>query len=131
MQHNVPLAVADHLGPLQKECFKDSKTARDYRCARTKTSCIVHEALAPHFMKELAVQMTEGPCTLITGGSSDSGIYQTIEHDIFLVHNNLHDLVFNPLFWEMGGFICLQYCICCHCRSREDEPPDSPDLYER
>lgn len=74
VEHNVPLAVAVHLGPLLKECLKDSKTAQDYRCARTKTSCIVHEALAPHFMKELVVQMTEGPYTLITGGSSDSGI---------------------------------------------------------
>ena len=30
--HNVPLAVTDHLGPLLKESFKDSKTAQEYRC---------------------------------------------------------------------------------------------------
>ena len=89
VQHNVPLAVADHLGPLLKECFKDSKTAQEYRCARTKTSCIVSEALAPHFMKELGVQMREGPYTLITDGSNDTGISQTIEHNVFLLHNNL------------------------------------------
>ncbi|KAK0156303.1 hypothetical protein N1851_000387 [Merluccius polli] len=39
--HNVPLAFADHLGPLLKDCFGDSKTAQDYRCARTKGPSIL------------------------------------------------------------------------------------------
>ncbi|CAB1439179.1 unnamed protein product [Pleuronectes platessa] len=51
--HNVPLAFADHLGPHLKDCFGDSKTAQDYRCARTKSSCITNEALAPSFTKSL------------------------------------------------------------------------------
>ncbi|XP_049455395.1 uncharacterized protein LOC125902816 [Epinephelus fuscoguttatus] len=74
VQHNVPLAVAYHLGLLLKECFKDSRTAQEYRCATTKTSCIVNEALAPHFMKELVVQMREQPYALITDGSINSGV---------------------------------------------------------
>ncbi|XP_067294047.1 protein FAM200A-like [Pseudorasbora parva] len=74
VQHNVPLALTDHLGPLLKECFKDSKTAQEYKCARTKSSCIVNEALAPHFMSELVIQMREGPYTLITDGSNDTGV---------------------------------------------------------
>lgn len=87
VQHNVPLALTDHLGPLL--CFKDSKTAQEYKYARTKTSCIVNEALAPHFMNELVVQMREGPYTLITDRSNDTGISQTIEHEVFLfLHNN-------------------------------------------
>ncbi|KAJ8004299.1 hypothetical protein DPEC_G00157690, partial [Dallia pectoralis] len=55
--HNIPLAFADHLGPLLKECFGDSKTAQEYRCARTKSSCIINEALAPYFTKELVKEM--------------------------------------------------------------------------
>lgn len=78
VQHNVPLALTDHLGALLKECLKDSKTAQEYKCVRTKSSCIVNEALAPHFMSELVVQMREGPYTLITDGSNDTGISQTI-----------------------------------------------------
>ncbi|XP_065119841.1 uncharacterized protein [Paramisgurnus dabryanus] len=74
VQHNVSLALTDHLGPLLRECFKDSKTAQEYKCARTKTSCIVNEALAPHFMNELVVYMREGPYTLITDGSNDTGV---------------------------------------------------------
>ncbi|XP_041755489.1 uncharacterized protein LOC121583376 isoform X2 [Coregonus clupeaformis] len=58
--HNVPLAFADHLGPLLKECFGDSKTAQEYRCARTKSSCITNEALAPYFTQELVKEMKMG-----------------------------------------------------------------------
>ena len=35
-QHNVPLAVADHLNPLVRDIFSDSETAQDYASARTK-----------------------------------------------------------------------------------------------
>ena len=41
VQHNVPLAIADHLSPLVRDIFSDSETAQDYASARTKTTCIV------------------------------------------------------------------------------------------
>ncbi|XP_045073983.1 uncharacterized protein LOC121565698 [Coregonus clupeaformis] len=72
--HNVPLAFADHLGPLLKECFGDSKTAQEYRCARTKSSCITNEALAPYFTQELVKEMKKAPYTLVTDGSNDTGV---------------------------------------------------------
>lgn len=96
----VPLAVADHL-----RCFKDFKTAKEYRCPRTKTSCIVSEALAPHFMKEFVVQMREGPYTLITDGSNDTG--KPFNMMFFSSTIIWHDLVFNNLYKRMGGFACL------------------------
>ena len=34
VQHNLPLATADHLGPLIKSIFPDSKIAQSYGCAR-------------------------------------------------------------------------------------------------
>ena len=57
--------------------------------ARTKTSSIVNKALAAHFMRELVVKMREQPHTLITDGSNDSGVSQTIDHDVSHLHNNL------------------------------------------
>ena len=71
--HNLPLAVTDHLGPLMKECFKDSPTAQDYKCARTKTSCLINKVLAPHYQNALVVLMRENPYTIITDGSNDTG----------------------------------------------------------
>ncbi|KAL3054101.1 hypothetical protein OYC64_006435 [Pagothenia borchgrevinki] len=71
--HNLPLAVTDHLGPLMKECFKDSPTAQDYTCARTKTSCLINKVLAPHYQNALVMLMRENPYTIITDGSNDTG----------------------------------------------------------
>ncbi|KAG5277809.1 hypothetical protein AALO_G00091630 [Alosa alosa] len=58
---NLPLAFADHLGPLIKECFGDSKTAQEYKCARTKSSCHVNKAIAPYFTQELVEEMRKAP----------------------------------------------------------------------
>lgn len=81
IQHNIPLAFADHLAQTLRECFKDSKTVQDYKCARTKSSCIVNGALAPYFMDELVEKMKMAPYTLITDGSNDTGISQTVGSD--------------------------------------------------
>lgn len=83
VEHNIPLAFADHLGPALRESFKDSKTAQEYRCARTKSSCIVNKALAPYFTDELVAKMKVAPYTLITDDSNDTSISQTIACDIF------------------------------------------------
>ena len=77
--HNVPLAFADHLGPLLKDCLGDLKMAQDYRCARTKSSCIFNEVLVPYLTQELVKALKNGPYTLVTDGSNDTGISQTID----------------------------------------------------
>jgi len=77
VQHNVPFAVADHFSPLLKECFKDSTTAQDFKCAGTKTTCIINGAVTPYFRNELVMKMRENPFTLITDGSNDTGIMLT------------------------------------------------------
>ncbi|KAK0150738.1 hypothetical protein N1851_008145 [Merluccius polli] len=66
VQHNVPFA------PLYKECFRDSPTAQSFNSASTKTTCIINEAVAPHFKKELVMKMRENPFTLVTDGSNDT-----------------------------------------------------------
>lgn len=72
VEHIVPFAVADHFSPLLKECFKDSPTAQSFKSAHTKMSCIINEAVAPHFRKELVMRMRTNPFTLITDGSNDT-----------------------------------------------------------
>ena len=36
VEHGIPLAVTDHIGPLFERMFPDSKIAAKYACARTK-----------------------------------------------------------------------------------------------
>lgn len=77
VQHNMPFATAEHFSPLLRNCFSDSPTAQQYKCASTKTTCIINEAVAPHFREELVTKMKTSPFTLITDGSNDTGVVLT------------------------------------------------------
>ena len=74
VQHNIPLAVADHLGPLLRDIFPDSDIAKGYRSARTKTTCIINGSLAPYFKSELITTMKSQPYALAIDGSNDTGL---------------------------------------------------------
>ena len=49
LEHNLPIATADHAGPLFRSMFPDSKIASYYASGRTKTTSIINGALAPNF----------------------------------------------------------------------------------
>lgn len=72
--HNMPVAVMDHLSPLFSDIFPDSKIAKGFASARTKTTCILNMALRPHFEAHLVSQMREEPFSLAIDGSNDNDI---------------------------------------------------------
>lgn len=37
-EHNLPIAVADHLGPLVNDFLSDSKNTKVYQCPTTKVT---------------------------------------------------------------------------------------------
>jgi hypothetical protein len=74
VQHNLPIATADHLGPLFTEIFPDSTIASSYSCGRTKTSAILNEALAPECHKYVVEHSKTHPYSVGTDGSNDTGI---------------------------------------------------------
>ena len=74
VQHNLPIATANHLGPLFKEIFPDSKIAAEYASGRTKTSAIVNVALGPHCHKFLVEHYNSHPFSLGIDGSNDTGL---------------------------------------------------------
>ena len=69
-QHNVPIALADHLSPLIRNVF-DGEVAKGYACAKTKTSCILNRAIASEFKAELVSAMQKLPYSLSVDGSND------------------------------------------------------------
>lgn len=73
IQHNLPLATADHLGPLFREVFPDSKIANSYRSARTKTRAILNEAIGSHCHNQVNEFCKLHPYSVGTDGSSDTG----------------------------------------------------------
>lgn len=72
VQHNLPIATADHLGPLRKEIFPDSSIASSYSCGRTKTSAILNQALAPQCHKYIVEHCKTHPYSVGTDGSNDT-----------------------------------------------------------
>ncbi|XP_063765200.1 zinc finger BED domain-containing protein 5-like [Eleginops maclovinus] len=72
VEHNIPIAVADHIGPLVKKMFPDSKIAGKYGSGRTKSSAIVG-ALAKEDASVITEAMRTAPYSLATDGSTDYG----------------------------------------------------------
>lgn len=66
VSHNIPLAFADHLSPLFKEFFPDSKIAKKYCSARKKTSAIINKPISPYLLNELVSNMRSKPFSLST-----------------------------------------------------------------
>lgn len=90
VQAMVLLAVADLFGPLYRECFEDSPTAPNFKSASTKTSCIINEAVAPHYKNGLVMKMKENPFTLVTDGSNDTGIPLTAKLPVSMSSCSCH-----------------------------------------
>ncbi|KAG8590542.1 hypothetical protein GDO81_006790 [Engystomops pustulosus] len=47
VEHNISIATSDHVRPLVKKMFTDSKISESYACAATKTTHIIQGAIAP------------------------------------------------------------------------------------
>jgi len=74
VEHNLPVAVADHLGSFFKDVFPDSEIAKSYACGSTKTACIINGSLAPYFKSILVVALKKQPFAIAIDGSNDNGL---------------------------------------------------------
>ena len=70
-ERNIPLAVADHLGPLFKGIFHDSKIVKNYAYGKTKTTFILNRAVKPKLQKTLINHMKKDGYSISTAGSND------------------------------------------------------------
>ena len=71
-EHNLLFATADHLEPLFRNIFPDSKIAKAYACGKNKASCILNRA--PELQKILVNQMKTSCFSIVTDGSNDQGL---------------------------------------------------------
>ena len=74
VQHNLPLATANHLSSLFKEVFPDSNSAKNYASRRTETTSIINKAFAPHCCEHLIQHCKTHPFSVGTDGSNDTGL---------------------------------------------------------
>ena len=59
-------------GSLNYIIFRDSKIAKKFKCARTKTSSVLNEAITPSLRMYLVDQLSKEPYALVNDCSSDS-----------------------------------------------------------
>lgn len=71
VEHNLPVSVADHAGPLFRKMFPDSEIAKKYGCARTKTTSIIGE-MAKKEKQSLVEVLQKTPFSVSTDGSNKS-----------------------------------------------------------
>ena len=71
-QYNLPFALSDHLTKLFPKILTDSKMARKYACARSKTTCIINDAMMPLLDRYISDYMSDiaNKYSFINGGSS-------------------------------------------------------------
>ena len=70
-EHNLAFMAADHFTRLTKAMFPDSKIAKAFSSARTKTSCIVRGALHPHLHQPVVELCQNGPFSILCDEGND------------------------------------------------------------
>ena len=98
-EHNLPFATADHLGPLFKSIFPDSKIAKGYSCGKMKASCILNRAIVPNLQNNLVEQMRNSCFSIATDGSNDQGLTKMNPVTVRLFDINQHKVV--TKFYDM------------------------------
>ena len=74
VQHNISINTAEHLNKLYSKMFPDSKIVKNFHCSRTKTTCILNNALAPELKGYLCDFMKNEPYSLVNDGSNDNSV---------------------------------------------------------
>ena len=69
-KHNIAFLASDHATKLFHKMFPDSEIARKFSCGRTKTTSIVKEALAPHYLHKTISNMSN-PFSVMMDESND------------------------------------------------------------
>ena len=98
-EHNLPIAVADHIGPLLKDIFPDSKIASAYACGRTKSTCILNHAIKPDLQAKLTDRMRESFSSITIDGSNDQNLEKMNPVTVRLFDISQHKVV--PNFLDM------------------------------
>ena len=71
-EHNLSFYLADHFTHLTSVMFPDSKIAKSFRSARTKTTCVVTGALYPHFSEPVVTLCQNNPFSILCDEGNDN-----------------------------------------------------------
>ncbi|CAH2006701.1 unnamed protein product [Acanthoscelides obtectus] len=78
-EHNLPIKLCDHLIPLLKDIFLDSKIAQGMQMGRTKATGVIKHVLAKSHFEELIEELKAKKFSILVDESTDIGIQQIVE----------------------------------------------------
>ena len=70
VEHNLPIAVADHVTKLMPVMFPDSEIAKKFRCSRTKTTALI-KMQSDDVIDSIVSAIGDEPFAICTDGSND------------------------------------------------------------
>ena len=70
-EHNLPIAIMDHLPGLVANAAPDSKIASSVKCARTKATSLFKELMGPSYFNNLISHLKKTMFSLIIDESTD------------------------------------------------------------
>ena len=73
VEYNISFNTADHFTELVKSMFPDSKIAKGFKCGRTKTTCILKNAIAPSAREPVIANLSSELFSIIVDESTDRG----------------------------------------------------------
>ena len=100
-EHNLPFMLADHFNHLLKAMFPDSQIAKGFRCAATKTTCIVKGALNPYFLEAAISLCKENPFSILCDEGSD-----TDRHNFAILARTWDDKLGKPVTRILDMPVC-------------------------
>ena len=65
----IPLDFADKLTQMLLDIFTNGKIAKQYKMGRMKSTCIINEALASHFLQETVSSVKDNEFSIATDSS--------------------------------------------------------------
>ena len=67
-EHDLPIAVADLIGP------PGSNISKGYQCARTKATCILNRVIKPELQNDVIAQMKESGYSICKNDSNNQNL---------------------------------------------------------
>ncbi|CAH2000788.1 unnamed protein product [Acanthoscelides obtectus] len=77
-EHNLPIKLCDHLIPLLKDIFPDSKIAQGMQMGRTKATGVIKHVSAKSHFEELIDELKAKKLSILVDESTDIGVVKNI-----------------------------------------------------
>ena len=74
VHHNLSLLTAVHLSPLYVKMLPDSKLAKNFKCSRIKSTCILNGTMIPILKSSLVDYMMEKPFSILNDRTNGTAI---------------------------------------------------------